>query len=53
MPEYDEVPEYDEDPCTSCAWEDSCDVWEAQFCCARCRFLFDDPDCENCDPWDI
>jgi hypothetical protein len=49
---------YDDDkddcPCDTC--DVSCDSWDAQFCCTLCRWgLGEDiePDCENCDPWDI
>lgn len=44
---------YDDYPCDSCSDRDRCDGWEAQFCCTLCRYYNADPDCENCDPWDI
>ena len=43
----------DDCPCDNCSQHDSCDGWEAQFCCTLCRWQFGDPDCDNCDPWDI
>ena len=47
---YDDGYEY---PCDSCAQRDTCDGWDAQFCCRLCHFHNDDPDCSNCDPSDI
>ena len=40
-------------PCNSCARADSCDGWEAQYCCTLCLYYNDNPDCDNCDPMDI
>lgn len=45
--------EYDDYPCSTCASKDSCDGWEAEFCCTLCRYYNDEPNCENCDPMDI
>ena len=46
---------YDDDPCPcdSCSSQDSCDGWEARYCCRLCRWYNEDPDCENCDTMDI
>lgn len=49
--EYDD--EYDNYPCSTCASKDSCDGWEAEFCCTLCHYYNDEPDCEKCDPMDI
>ena len=44
----------DEDyPCHTCSLSDTCDGWEAQYCCTLCRYYNDDPNCEQCDPMDI
>lgn len=43
-------------PCNSCPSSDTCDGWEAQFCCTLCHYLYDDedgPPCDTCDPMDI
>lgn len=41
-------------PCENCPGREHCDGWEAQFCCTYCMWCSDgEPDCENCDPWDI
>ena len=41
-------------PCDTCSSRDSCDGWEAKFCCELCNYLYDgNPDCEDCDPMDI
>ena len=40
-------------PCDNCANKDTCDHWDAQFCCTLCYYYSDEPDCENCDPMDI
>ena len=40
------------DPCENCPSQDTCDGWEARFCCTRCR-AFGLEDCDNCDSWDI
>ena len=54
LDEYDDDElEEDDYPCNTCASKDSCDGWEAQFCCTLCRYYNDEPDCENCDPMDI
>ena len=45
--------EEDDHPCNTCDLKDSCDGWEAQFCCTLCYYYSDNPDCENCDPMDI
>ena len=39
-------------PCNTCASESSCDGWDARFCCTLCYYFTDEPDCENCDPYD-
>ena len=49
----DDYIDYDPCPCDDCAERDWCDGWEAQFCCTLCRWRNEDPDCEDCDPWDI
>lgn len=45
----------DEDPCPCdfCASADSCDGWDAQHCCTYCLWMNEDPDCSDCDPFDI
>lgn len=44
---------YDDDyPCDNCPDKDSCDGWEAQFCCWLCEYL-GGGDCDECDPMDI
>ncbi len=43
----------DDYPCNTCATADSCDGWEARFCCTLCYYYNDEPDCDNCDPMDI
>ena len=43
----------DQCPCDDCPDYDSCDGWEAQFCCTLCRWQCENPDCNNCNPWDI
>lgn len=40
-------------PCDTCKTQESCDIWEARFCCTLCYYYDDEPDCENCDPMDI
>ena len=40
-------------PCDTCSVADSCDMWEAKYCCDLCHYYSEDPDCENCDPSDI
>lgn len=42
----------DYDPCENCPTFDTCDGWEAQFCCARCMALGLEH-CDDCDPMDI
>lgn len=49
----DDTDEYDDYPCNTCASKDSCDDWEARFCCTLCCYCNDEPDCENCDSMDI
>ena len=39
-------------PCDTCSSQDSCDCWEARYCCALCRW-YGNEDCDNCDPMDI
>lgn len=39
-------------PCDACGQKDSCDGWEAQFCCDLCRYSGLEH-CEDCDPFDI
>ena len=45
---------YDDDPhpCYTCSSRDSCDGWDAQFCCKLCHWI-GTTDCDNCDPMDI
>lgn len=44
---------YDEEcPCETCSNKESCDGWDAAYCCILCDWL-GGGDCENCDPWDI
>lgn len=43
----------DDFPCTNCSDKDHCDGWEARFCCTLCRYDNANPDCDDCDPWDI
>ena len=38
-------------PCDSC--DLPCDSWEAKYCCTLCHWYSDNPDCEDCNPWDI
>ena len=38
--------------CDNCPDKDSCDGWEAQFCCRLCEYL-GGRDCDECDPMDI
>lgn len=45
--------EFDPSPCDGCVGWDHCDGWEAQFCCRLCYWMYGDPNCEDCDPWDI
>ena len=40
----------DDYPCNHC--EQTCDHWDAAFCCTLCYYNGNE-DCENCDPWDI
>ena len=45
---------YYEYPCSACYMADSCDGWEARFCCTRCEYDYDgDPPCDDCDPGDL
>lgn len=46
--------EYEDDdyPCNDCPQADTCDGWEAQFCCTLCNY-YGHGDCDNCDPMDI
>lgn len=39
-------------PCDTCSLAESCDGWEAQFCCTLCNW-YGGGDCENCDPMDV
>lgn len=39
-------------PCETCANKESCDGWDAAYCCILCDWL-GGGDCENCDPWDL
>ena len=44
----------DEYPCDACDYKDSCDGWDAQFCCTLCMYLYgDNTPCNTCDPMDI
>lgn len=46
--------DYDPCPCDDCGMEESCDHWEARYCCTRCRWLFgENTPCDDCDPMDI
>ena len=38
-------------PCKTCDLH--CDFWEAKYCCTLCHWYSDNPDCEDCNPWDI
>lgn len=41
-------------PCEDCEYADSCDNWEAEFCCDLCRWQYgDDTPCDTCEPMDI
>ena len=40
-------------PCDSCSDREFCDGWEARYCCTLCHWYSDEPDCDDCDPWDI
>lgn len=51
--ELDEELDESKYPCHTCSEQESCDGWEAQFCCTLCRYYNDELDCENCDPMDI
>lgn len=42
----------DKYPCDSCPMADSCDVWEAKFCCTLCAY-YGMQNCDDCDPNDI
>lgn len=44
----------DEDPCPcdNCPDRDHCDGWDARYCCTLCMW-HGEPDCEDCNPWDI
>ena len=42
--------EEDDYPCNHC--EQTCDGWDARFCCTLCHYNGAE-DCENCDSWDI
>lgn len=45
--------EYDDEyPCDNCQSKDTCDIWEARFCCTLCEYQ-NGGDCENCDSMDI
>ena len=49
----EENAEYDDEhPCYDCERADFCDGWEAQFCCALCKY-HGGGDCDSCDPMDI
>lgn len=44
---------FDEDyPCDNCSSADTCDGWEAKFCCELCEYL-GGGDCDDCDSMDI
>ena len=41
-------------PCDNCSQKETCDGWEAAYCCTLCMYEYDgDPPCEYCDPMDI
>lgn len=49
----DELDYYDDDyPCNNCSQSEYCDGWEAQFCCALCRYNGFEH-CDDCDPMNI
>lgn len=39
-------------PCDDCPRKDTCDTWDARYCCELCSYNGLE-DCENCDTWDI
>lgn len=43
--------EFSDFPCDSCEYP--CDGWDARCCCVLCHYYNEDPDCTDCDPWDI
>lgn len=45
----------DDSPCNDCPFFDSCDTWDAQFCCTLCQYYGggNEDDCDNCDKFDI
>lgn len=45
----------DDSPCNDCPFFDSCDAWEAEFCCTLCEYYGsgNEDDCDNCDKFDI
>lgn len=43
---------YGDYPCDNCLMAESCDHWEAMFCCELCHYTGSD-DCDNCNPMDI
>ena len=46
--------DYYEYPCDTCDERDTCDGWEAQFCCRLCQWRYgEDTPCDECDPMDI
>ena len=49
--EFSGITIYHGSPCENCT--SVCDGWEARYCCTLCYFENEDPDCENCDPWEI
>lgn len=49
----DDCMDYDPCPCDDCIDRDMCDGWEARYCCTLCRWLYDYPDCSDCDPAEI
>ena len=45
----------DDEPCPCDDCDMNCDQWDSRYCCDYCRWLSGDlePDCVDCDPWDI
>ena len=45
----------DDEPCPCDDCEMSCDMWDSRYCCSYCQWFHGDsePDCDDCNPWDI
>lgn len=52
LTDFEEDDDDDDYPCNDCGWKDSCDGWEARFCCTLCRYM-GGGDCDDCNPMDI